>query len=317
MADMTEIMTITLNPALDISTAVDQVRPGPKLRCEVPQADPGGGGINVSRAIRHLGGDSLAFVALGGATGQQLASLLTTEGLRFETYAVKSETRQSLAVTERKSGVQYRFVMPGPSWSPDMTEDALAAIRTRVGRDSIAVISGSNPPGAAEDLIARLVGRLTGTGGRLMADTSGAALRELVTNPCNINVLRMDSGEASDLAGRDLPTREDSAAFAGELVGAGVAETVIIARGADGSTLVSDGTAMHCSCPITEIVSAVGAGDSFVGAFALALARGLEISEALRHGTAAASAAVLTEATQLCTVEDAERLLPKCVLTQI
>jgi 6-phosphofructokinase 2 len=314
---MTDIFTITLNPALDISTAVDQVRPGPKLRCDAPQADPGGGGINVSRAIRRLGGDSLAFVALGGATGQRLASLLTAEGLRFELFPVEDETRQSVAVTDRATGGQYRFVMPGPNWSPAMVDNALAAIGIGVGRDSLVVISGSNPPGVPEDFTARLTLRLAGTGARVIADTSGPALRHLVNNPCKINVLRMDAAEAEDLAGRSMPTREDSALFAGTLVRKGVAETVIIARGADGSTLVSKGKAIHCARPITEIVSAVGAGDSFVGAFALALARGMDLAESLRHGTAAASAAVLTEATQLCTPEDAERLLPGCELTEI
>ena len=98
---MTDIFTITLNPALDISTAVDQVRPGPKLRCDAPQADPGGGGINVSRAIRRLGGDSLAFVALGGATGQRLASLLTAEGLRFDELAVRAGVSGILRVMKQ------------------------------------------------------------------------------------------------------------------------------------------------------------------------------------------------------------------------
>ena len=182
-----------------------------------------------------------------------------------------------------------------------MVDNALAAIGIGVGRDSLVVISGSNPPGVPEDFTIRLTLRLAGTGARVVADTSGPALRHLVNNPCKINVLRM----------------EDSALFAGTLVRKGVAETAIIARGADGSTLASKGKAIHCARPITEIVSAVGAGDSFVGAFTLALARGMDLAESLRHGTAAASAAVLTEATQLCTPEDAERLLPGCELTEI
>lgn len=314
---MTEILTITLNPALDISTAVDRVRPGPKLRCDAPQADPGGGGINVSRAIRRLGGDSRAFVALGGATGERLASLMTGEGLRFELFPVEDETRQSVAVTDHATGEQYRFVMPGPTWSPAMVDDALSAIGVCVGQDTLVVVSGSNPPGVPEDFIARLAKRLSGTDTRVIADTSGAALQHLVNNPSNINVLRMDAGEAEGLAGRQMPTRVDSASFGGTLVRSGVAETVIIARGSDGSTLVTKRQAIHCARPITKVVSAVGAGDSFVGAFTLALSRAMDMSDALRRGTAAASAAVLTEATQLCTAEDAERLLPECELTVI
>jgi len=314
---MVDILTITLNPTVDLSTAVAEVRPGPKLRCDAPLADPGGGGINVSRAIKHLGGDSLAFVALAGATGQRLAGLLSAEDIRFSAFPVEGETRQSLAVTDRSSGGQYRFVMPGPEWGAGVVDDALSAIGVSVGSDNIVAISGSNPPGVPDDFIARLSARLRGTGASVLADTSGASLRHLVNYPCGISYLRVDSGEAEDLAGYALPTREDTAAFARTLVRNGVAGTVIIARGPDGSTLVTKGSALHCTREVTEIVSAVGAGDSFVGAFTLALAKGLPLAEALRHGTAAASAAVLTEATQLCTRADAERFLPECELTEL
>ncbi len=314
---MPEILTITLNPTVDLSTSVDHVRPGPKLRCDSPVADPGGGGINVSRAIRHLGGDSLAFIALGGATGVRLSALLKAEGIRFQEFAITGETRQSIAVTDRASGGQYRFVMPGPDWSAKMVEQALDAIVAATGTGELVVLSGSNPPGVPVDFTARLTARQSGTGAKVITDTSGAALRHLADHPCGLAVLRMDSGEAEDLAGGPLPERRDSAEFARGLVKAGVAETVVIARGSDGSTLVTGDRAIHCSRPITEIVSAVGAGDSFVGAFTLALSRGGDWSEALIRGTAAASAAVLTQATQLCTREDAERLLAGCTLSDL
>lgn len=314
---MPGILTITLNPTVDLSTSVDQVRPGPKLRCDHPTADPGGGGINVSRAIRHLGGDSLAFIALGGATGVQLSALLRADGISFREFPIEGETRQSIAVTDRTSGDQYRFVMPGPGWSAKMVEQVLDAIVASAGAGDLVVLSGSNPPGLPVDFTARLNARLSGKGVKVIADTSGAALRHLADHPCGLAVLRMDSAEAEDLAGRPLPDRRDSAEFARGLVSAGVAGTVVIARGPDGSTLVTGGRVIHCSRPITEIVSAVGAGDSFVGAFALALSRGGDWSEALTRGTAAASAAVLTQATQLCTREDAERLLAGCALSEL
>lgn len=313
---MADIMTITLNPTVDISTAVDVVRPGPKLRCDMPEADPGGGGINVSRAIRLLGGESQAFVALGGVTGQRLAGLLVAEGIRFDTFSVEGETRQSFAVTDRASGGQYRFVMPGPDWSLGMVDDALAAIGATIASGSLVVLSGSNPPGVPDDFARKLSARLRGTSASVIVDTSGQPLHYLVNHPCGISVLRMDAAEAEDLAGHALPDRSEGAAFARMLVRRGVAETVIIARGADGSTLVSKTEALHCSRPVSTIISAVGAGDSFVGAFALALGREMAMSEALRHGTAAASAAVLTPATQLCSREDAERLLSGCQLTE-
>ena len=157
---MANILTITLNPALDISTTADKVVPGPKLRCDPPSYDPGGGGINVSRAIKILGGDSIAFVALGGSTGQRLAALLTAEGISFSTFEVSSETRQSVAITDRATALQYRFVMPGPEWSSEHVDSALAAISDQLGGSDIVVLSGSNPPGVPADFAARLSSRL-------------------------------------------------------------------------------------------------------------------------------------------------------------
>ena len=159
---MTEIITITLNPTVDVSTAVDHVQPGPKLRCDAPGFDPGGGGINVSRAIRHLGGDSLAFVALGGVTGQRLQTLLNAEQVRFASFMAPGETRQSLAVTDRSTRSQFRFVMPGPEWTPNLVSDVLYAIENNVAANGIVVISGSTPPGVPVDFIARLSKRLNG-----------------------------------------------------------------------------------------------------------------------------------------------------------
>ncbi len=101
-AGQAPILTVTLNPALDISTGVDAVVPELKLRCDAPQVDPGGGGINVSRSVARMGGVSTALVALGGATGMRLAGLLTDAGLDVAQLDAPGETRQSLAVSDRE-----------------------------------------------------------------------------------------------------------------------------------------------------------------------------------------------------------------------
>lgn len=314
---MAEILTITLNPAIDVSTAVDHVVSGPKLRCGPPRADPGGGGINVSRTIRRLGGESLAFVAIGGANGQHLKRLLAQEGVRLAAFEIEGETRQSLAVTDLKTGQQYRFVLPGPDWRNDDVDRALTAVAKASVQDGYTVISGSSPPGVPVDFIARLSANLAETGSHLIADTSGAPLRHLVSHPADLAVLRMDFAEAKDLAGSELPDRAATARFAAGLVEKRVAETIVIARGADGSTLVRNDMALHCSREVKDVVSAVGAGDSFVGAFTLSLASGSDWAGALQRGTAAASAVMLSEATELCTRENAEFMLSACELTEL
>ena len=318
---MKDILTITLNPAVDLSTATDEVEPGPKLRCDPPRSDPGGGGVNVSRTIRILGGQSRALIAIGGPNGDKLGHLLTAEGIAFLPFPAPGETRQSLAVTDRDSGLQYRFVLPGPEWDAERSDAMLDMIADTVAGDCIVVISGSNPPGLPEGFITRVATRLAGCAAKLVVDTSGEALERLTQSAGAappLYVLRMDQEEAEALAGRALPARGDSADFAAQLVARGVAEHVIVARGADGSVLVGDGLRLHVAPPPgLPVRSKVGAGDSFVGAFTLALARGAGLGEALRHGTAAAAATVMTEATQLCTREDAERLLPDCTLSEV
>lgn len=316
---MPDILTITLNPTVDMSTRVEQLVPGPKLRCDAPEVDPGGGGLNVSRTIRILGGASRAFAAIGGGTGQRLAELLREEGVDLLPFRITGETRQSLAVTEEATGRQYRFVLPGPEWSREQADRALAELGATVRRGSIAVLSGSQPPGVADDFVRRLAARTRVRQALLVADTSGPPLRYLADNPIGLHSLRMDAAEAEALAGHPLPERRDTADFAASLVRAGVAQVVIISRGADGSTLADGERRLHCSRSVEgeQVRSSIGAGDSFVGAYVLALSRGAELAEALRLGVAAASAAVLTDATELCRREDTERLLPGCEMAEL
>ena len=170
------ILTVTLNPALDLTTSAPRVVPDDKLRCTAPRFDPGGGGINVSRAIRAMGGDSTALVALGGATGTRLAGLLADAGLPLLTLPAPGETRQSVTVDDQALGRQYRFVMPGPEWSDADVEAALQAAVDALRPDALLVLSGSNPPGVPAGFAARLAERLQGSGARLVVDTSGEAL---------------------------------------------------------------------------------------------------------------------------------------------
>ncbi len=304
------ILTLTLNPALDMATEVAAMRPDEKLRCSDPQLDPGGGGLNVSRAVHLLGGESLALVALGGLTGDRLAELIRREGVMFLGITGPGETRQSLMVNEAATGRQYRFMLPGPVWRDEDQERVFMLLRAAGKPGGFSVISGSQPPGVPVDFPARLAAAMAGM--RVVMDTSGAALTRAVEHPvAGLEVLRMDGEEAEALAGRHLETRADTADFAGELVARGVAKKVIVARGADGSVLAGEGLRLFAKAPKVEVRSKVGAGDSFVGGYVLTLARGGSEAEALSTGVAAAAAAVMSAATELCRREDVERLLPE------
>ncbi|MDO5706649.1 MAG: 1-phosphofructokinase family hexose kinase, partial [Paracoccus sp. (in: a-proteobacteria)] len=274
MAEQTPILTITLNPALDLSSAADTVEPELKLRCDKPVVDPGGGGINVSRAIKVMGGKSTALVALGGATGTRIADLLRADGLNLLRLTAPGETRQSLAVIDRSTGKQYRFVMPGPEWHKTQVADAMSAIAEAARAGGWVVLSGSNPPGVPDGFAQMLAVRLKDSSARLVVDTSGEALRTVAGSSTPVDVLRMDSFEAETLAGRSLPLRSDSAAFAAGLVRDGAAKSVIVARGKDGSVIAGPDGMWHAEAANVPVRSKVGAGDSFVAGFVLAIARG-------------------------------------------
>lgn len=315
---MPAILTVTLNPTVDFATSAADVEANVKLRCSEPEIDPGGGGINVSRAIQLLGGQSTAMVAIGGTTGAQLLELLAIEGVATVAIQGPGETRQSVSVSETNTGDQYRFVMPGPKWKKKDVARALGAIDRAAGDGAFVVLSGSQPPGVAKDFPAILSNHVAGRHAKLIVDTSGPALFHLVEKPHEaVHVLRMDGEEAEDLAGRKLHERTDTASFAQELVAKGVAENVIVARGADGNIIATADDCWHAVSPKVQVVSTVGAGDSFVGGFTLALSRGTDPAECLRFGTAAAAAAVTTEATRLCTREDVDRLVPQCTLERV
>lgn len=307
----TPILTLTLNPALDMATTVPEMVPDQKLRCTEPLLDPGGGGLNVSRAVAALGGESLALVALGGLTGDRLAGLIRAESVPFLALTGPGETRQSLTVTEAQSGRQYRFMLPGPVWSAADQDRVFLLLRASARVGAYGVISGSQPPGVPVDFPAKLARSMAGL--QVLLDTSGAPLRQAVAHPIpGLFVLRMDDVEAEELAGHALTTRAQSADFAASLVAQGVAQKVIIARGADGSVLAETGQRLFVKAAPVKVVSKVGAGDSFVAGFVLALARGGNSAQAMAYGAAAASAAVMTDATQLCKLADVERILPEC-----
>ena len=316
MPEQSPILTLTLNPALDMATEVPEIVAGAKLRCTDPLLDPGGGGLNVSRAIRALGGDSLALVAIGGLTGDRLAGLIREAGVTFLSILGPGETRQTLNVTEEATGKQFRFMLPGPVWGEAERARVFTLLRATARPGGLSVISGSQPPGVPADFPAQLAESMPGS--RVVLDTSGKPLSEAVRNPIpGLEVLRMDTEEAESLTGHALESRADTADFAQELVRKGVAKHVVVARGSDGNVLATAERRLFSPAPKVRVKSTVGAGDSFVAALVLAMARGQDAAEALAMGAAAAAAAVMTDATQLCRPEDVMRLRPDTTATEV
>ncbi|MEM9319826.1 MAG: 1-phosphofructokinase family hexose kinase [Pseudomonadota bacterium] len=314
---MIEILTVTVNPALDLSTEARAVIPDEKLRCTAPQVHPGGGGVNVSRAIANLGGSSHTLVAFGGATGAELVQLLKEEGLSPESLGVDHPTRQSTTVFDNATGLQYRFMMPGPPWTDADCKTARDAIMANVVPGAMVIPSGSLPPGMSEDFFLDLAPEIRAQGGRMILDTSGDALRHAAAGQSELFVLRMDLAEARELSGKSLVGIDEIAALARELRDRTGAEIIMIAAGAQGTVIDCDAWCGLTRPPVVMPRSKVGAGDSFIGAFALSLTRGDDPVTACAWGTAAAASAVTTDGTELCSRSATERYFKEVTNTQL
>ncbi len=296
------IVTVTLNPALDFAADVPELIADEKLRCDDTTMFPGGGGVNVARAIRNLGGHAVACIALGGPNGEALEVLLRAEGVHVEPVRLDVQTRHSLSIREVSTGKLYRFMLPGTPWTQIVEAQFLAAVGPHLTGSRYCVLSGSMPPGTDAATIRRLAVICGNAGAKLVVDTSGPTLRALAQGErLGISILRMDAEEAQASTVAHLVTPEDYADAARRMIGRGAAETVVIGIGAVGNLLVSaDGTSLFCPAPKVSAISRVGAGDSFVGAMVLALADGKSQAEALVRGAAAASVAVTKPGTELC-----------------
>jgi 6-phosphofructokinase 2 len=311
--DLPGILTITLNPAVDLATSVEHVEAGPKLYCKTPKIDPGGGGVNVARAICKLGGEVEALVAVGGASGARLLQLLFEEGVPTHPVAVSGETRESFAVTDESTGAQYRFSLPGAELTEDDADRLITEICSAVAPDAFIVLSGGVAPGLGDAFPERIRAAIAPRTDRLIVDTSKTALVRLIAQPtAPVHLLRLDQREAEQAAGRALLTPADSVSFAEALLQRGVARIIVTGRQAEGSILVSDGARFMCRTPHVPVVSKIGAGDAFVGALTLSLSRGEALDVALRWGVAAASATMGTAGTELCEKSVVEALLPRC-----
>jgi len=296
------IATITLNPALDITTGTEEVFHTHKLRCTEPRVEAGGGGINVARVIHALGGEVTAVFPSGGPAGAMMERLLRDVGVPIVPVPIVGLTRESFTVTEEKSGLQYRFVLPGPKLAEDELAALMEALRALPGCPDYIVASGSLPP----DCDPAIFHRLAGLGRRLVIDTSGKALAGC--EGAKAYLVKLSLRELQELVGRGLKTEEAEVAAARALLERGFAEIVIVSLSERGALLVTGERELRLPAINVPVTSAVGAGDAMVAAITLALARGKPIDDALRHGLAGAAAALVAPGGELARKDDLERL---------
>lgn len=306
---MLSIVTLTMNPALDESTSVDYVLPDRKLRCQAPMYEPGGGGINVARAIRKLGGDALACFPVAGPAGELLQRLLDAEGVRQMPVPVAGWTRENINVLEEVSGRQFRFCMPGPMLQETEWPVFLDWLRRLQPPPAFVVASGSLPPGVPVDFYARVASAARDMGSRLVLDTSGVPLARAVDQ--GVYLLKPSLHEFQALLGEPEVDESRLASLGTTVVKRGWCDILVLSLGAGGALWVTGSEWERLAAPAVPIKSSVGAGDSLVAGIVLSLARGRPLGEAVRFGVAAGAAAVMNPGTALCRREDVERLYPQ------
>jgi 6-phosphofructokinase 2 len=312
---MGDIVALAMNPSIDVSTSVKRVVPIHKLRCSAIRRDPGGGGINVARVLRRFGVDVDAVYPIGGAMGQLLRRLVDAEGIRSQVIQIVEETRESFTVLEETTGQQFRFVLPGPrmtKWECRSCVDAVASLEQR---PDLIVASGSLPPGIPEDFYGHIARLAKEWGARCVLDTSGPALKAALAE--GVYLVKPNLRELSELVGAELSDQDSWVEACRALVGKGNAEIVALTLGDQGALLVTRDRAWRAHAIPIKPVSAVGAGDSFVGVMVWGLAAGHDLQTAFRYGVAAGTAALLSPGTELCRREDVERLYREVVLEPV
>ncbi len=308
---MKTIVTMTVNPAIDKSSGVAHVVAERKLYCNSPRFEPGGGGVNVSRAIKKLGGEPRLLYPAGGLTGEKLQELLDQEGIDHRPFPIEGLIRESLVILEESSGLQYRFGMPGPEFQEEEWERCLDELSALCPTPNYLVASGSLPPGVPTDFYARVARVGKERGAKVIIDVSGEAMKEALKE--GVYLIKPNIREFRELVGKEIKEESQIKAAAREMVKSGRCEVLVISQGAAGALMVSEEITERILPPTVPIVSKVGAGDSMVAGIVLSLARGKTLRESVLFGVAAGAAAVMTPGTELCRREDVERLFESMV----
>jgi 6-phosphofructokinase 2 len=304
---MTDILTVTLNPALDVLTTIDRVSDTHKMRCGPTLKHPGGGGVNVARVLHRLGAKCQAVYLAGDVTGERHRQLMREEGVPCHIVPIAEETRESFTAHETSTGNDFRFVLPGPNVSAAEYEACFDYVAQHLPKQFL-VISGGLAPGVPKDFYARLTALAMQHGVRVVLDANGPALAEALK--VGVYLFKPSLRELRDLMGHDLPDQDSQVVAAQQLIQSGQAEVVAISLGSDGAMVVSANQVWRARALQVNVQTTVGAGDSFVGGMVWALSRKDSLLKAFQFGMAAGAAALLAPGTSLCQAADVHALLP-------
>jgi 6-phosphofructokinase 2 len=302
---MPAIVTITLSPCIDKSTSIPALIPEKKLKCTAPKLEPGGGGINVARAIKKLGGEAFTIFPSGGYTGKFFNHLLEKENIPAIIIQTINETRENIIVLDEYTNNQYRFGMPGTALNEKEWQQCLKAVE-KINNAEFIIASGSLPPGVPLNIYAQLAKIAKNKNAKFIVDTSGEALKQAMDE--GVYLLKPNLGELCALVGKEELQPEEAKGIAKEIIAKGKCKVMVVSMGAAGAMLVTNKIDQTITPPQVKRKSTVGAGDSMVAGIVFYLSQGKSIVEAVQYGVACGTAATINPGTELCKKEDADKL---------
>lgn len=298
---MGSIITLTVNPAIDKSISVALLVPEKKLKSRNTRLYAGGGGINVARAVKHLGGEALAIYLAGGYNGELLEDFLDRENIQSHKINIKQNTRENLTVLDETTNLQYRFGMEGAVVSDEEWQLCLEYIG-RMKDVEYLVASGSLPAGLPNDFYGRVSAIAKRNNIKVIVDTSGNALKAAANE--GVYLLKPNLAELAYLTGKEELSADQIVDAAKCIIAKGNCKVMIVSLGAAGALLVTENLVKQVAAPIVKRKSTVGAGDSMVAGIVLSLSRGINLLDSLKYGIACGTAATMNPGTELCKLKD-------------
>ncbi|MDZ4708951.1 MAG: 1-phosphofructokinase family hexose kinase [Saprospiraceae bacterium] len=291
------VLTITLNPSIDISVMVPQLIPTDKLRCERYEKEVGGGGINVAKGLRRLGIPTEALFFSGGHNGQFIESKLLAESLIIHPLRLESETRENITVTDQSNQLEYRLVNKGNVIHPENEDLLMSTIDRLELKPGYLVLSGSHPPGLSGQFVKKIAAWCQDHHCRLVLDLPAASLAE--TFEFHPHLIKPNLKELSQIAGKSGLTGEEAGAIAWQWVHKGYASVIVISMGDQGAIICSNNEIHQIVPPKVKSLSTVGAGDSMVAGLIYKLHQESDLYDVLAMGIACGTAATLSRGTKL------------------
>lgn len=307
------VETVTLNPALDRTLWVEDIRPDDSNRIVRENRYAGGKAIDVSRVLTTLGVENRALGFVGGFTGDELEGRLLNEGIACDFARIAGETRTNIVINDQTGGKQLIFNAEGPKIEPNELMYLMRKIEA-LHEPDIVVVSGSLPREINPEIYRRIIEIARSKGARVVLDTDGEPLK--VSLRAHPDIIKPNIHELERLVDRSLDTIKEIIQAAHTIRERGV-ETVLVSMGPEGMIRVGANDVFHAVPPEVDIVNTIGAGDSSVAGYVYGLVNGFEPQKALACAVAAGAATVIRSGTALCTREDFDELLEQTTVERL